>query len=389
MTYFEFQKQFPTEQDALNFIIEKKYNAQLYCPKCGTIHKKLYRQHYKPQNVYCDNCKNEFSVLTGTIFENTHLDLRMWLYAINLVIISRKGISALQLQRELGMKSYKGAWRMMKQIRLAMGKDEMKEVFEAIVEIDETYVGGKPRKKNKHDEREDNDNFNKRGKGTSKVPVIGVKERGTGKVHAVVANKNKDGKQLSGKQLFSVLNKVCKDNTTVMTDQFSGYNILDKENDKNFIRLQVDHNVMFSMGNEIHTSRTLRALSEDEIFTQSLGKNVYLSKVIAFTAGAMIVAIPGALYAHYISYIDPTSFTVDESIFILSIVIIGGLQNLRGCVVAAAFLVFLPEVLRFIGMPNAIAANMRQIIYGGILIFMMFRYSRGLVMPAKHLSSLK
>jgi branched-chain amino acid transport system permease protein len=125
--------------------------------------------------------------------------------------------------------------------------------------------------------------------------------------------------------------------------------------------------------------RTLRSLSEDEIFTQSLGKNVYLSKVISFTVGAMIAAVPGVLYAHYISYIDPTSFTVDESIFILSIVIIGGMRNLWGSVIAAAFLVFLPEILRFVGMPNAIAANMRQIIYGGILIFMMFRYSRGFV----------
>ena len=125
--------------------------------------------------------------------------------------------------------------------------------------------------------------------------------------------------------------------------------------------------------------RSLRALSEDEIFTQSLGKNVYLSKVISFTIGAMIAAIPGVLYAHYISYIDPTSFTVDESIFILSIVIIGGMRNLWGSVIAAAFLVFLPEILRFVGMPNAIAANMRLIIYGGILIFMMFRYSRGFV----------
>ncbi|GHT34062.1 branched-chain amino acid ABC transporter permease [Bacteroidia bacterium] len=128
---------------------------------------------------------------------------------------------------------------------------------------------------------------------------------------------------------------------------------------------------------------TLRALSEDEIFTQSLGKNVYLSKVISFTVGAMLAAVPGVLYAHYISYIDPTSFTVDESIFILSIVIIGGMRNLWGSVIAAAFLVFLPEVLRFVGMPNAIAANMRQIIYGGVLIFMMFRYSRGFKM--KHI----
>jgi len=82
----------------------------------------------------------------------------------------------------------------------------------------------------------------------------------------------------------------------------------------------------------------------------------------------MLTAIPGTLYAHYISYIDPTSFTVDESIFILSIAIIGGIRNLWGSVIAAAFLVLLPEALRFVGMPNSIAANMRQIIYGGMLI---------------------
>ena len=78
-----------------------------------------------------------------------------------------------------------------------------------------------------------------------------------------------------------------------------------------------------------------------------------------------------------INKIDPTSFTLDESIFILSIVILGGMRNLWGSVIAAAFLVLLPEALRFIGMPSSIAANMRQIIYGGILVFMMFRYSRG------------
>lgn len=135
-----------------------------------------------------------------------------------------------------------------------MAKDEMKEVFKAIVEIDETYVGGKPRKENKHDEGEFNDKFNKRGRGTSKTPVIGVKERNTGKVHAVVANKNKDGKQLTGKQLFKVLDKICKEGTTVMTDQFSGYNILDHKNSKNLIRVKVDHNVVYSLGNGIHTN---------------------------------------------------------------------------------------------------------------------------------------
>jgi len=123
----------------------------------------------------------------------------------------------------------------------------------------------------------------------------------------------------------------------------------------------------------------LKGLSEDEIFTKSLGKNVYAAKVISFTVGAMLAAIPGVLYAHYVTYIDPTSFTIDESIFILAIVIIGGMRSLWGAAIAAAFLVVLPEALRFLGMPNNIAANMRQIIYGGILVFMMFRYSKGFV----------
>lgn len=114
--------------------------------------------------------------------------------------------------------------------------------------------------------------------------------------------------------------------------------------------------------------KTLKAISEDEIYSQSIGKNVYLSKTVSFTLSAMLASIPGTLYAHYISYIDPTSFTVNESIFVLSIVIIGGLGNLSGSFFASAFLVLLPEALRFVGMPDSIAANMRQIIYGLILV---------------------
>ncbi|MCX6232947.1 MAG: branched-chain amino acid ABC transporter permease [Bacteroidetes bacterium] len=125
--------------------------------------------------------------------------------------------------------------------------------------------------------------------------------------------------------------------------------------------------------------RVLIALSEDEIFTKSIGKKVYQSKVISFTIGGMLAAIPGVLYAHYISYIDPTSFTVDVSIFILSIVIIGGMRNLWGSALAAAVLLILPETLRFIGLPSNIVANIRQIIYGFALVLMMFKYSKGFI----------
>jgi branched-chain amino acid transport system permease protein len=118
----------------------------------------------------------------------------------------------------------------------------------------------------------------------------------------------------------------------------------------------------------------LRALREDELFAQSLGKNVNLYKVLIFSVGAGLVAIGGALYAYYITFIDPTSFTVPESVFMLSIVIVGGAGRLSGSIIGAILLVSIPELLRFIGLPSSIAANMRQILYGGLLVlFMMFR----------------
>lgn len=127
------------------------------------------------------------------------------------------------------------------------------------------------------------------------------------------------------------------------------------------------HNVMSSP-----FGRVLRALSEDEVYTGSLGKNVGQAKVVSFVVSGMLASIAGVLYAHYISYIDPTSFTLDESIFILSIVIIGGMRNLWGVFLAAAFLVLLPEALRFVGLPSSVAANVRQIIYGVALVVVIF-----------------
>ena len=122
--------------------------------------------------------------------------------------------------------------------------------------------------------------------------------------------------------------------------------------------------------------RVLRALSEDEIYTNSLGKNVGEAKVVSFVISGMLASIAGVLYAHYVSYIDPTSFTLDESIFILSIVIIGGMRNLQGIFLTAVFLVLLPEALRFVGLPSAVVANIRQIIYGAALVIVIFGSNR-------------
>jgi len=120
--------------------------------------------------------------------------------------------------------------------------------------------------------------------------------------------------------------------------------------------------------------RVLRAIREDEVFAAALGKDVASFKVRVFVFGAALAAIGGCLYAYYITFIDPTSFTVMESIFIVSIVIVGGAGSLRGVALGAIVLVVLPEALRFIGLPSSVAANLRQIFYGLLLIlFMLFR----------------
>ncbi len=123
--------------------------------------------------------------------------------------------------------------------------------------------------------------------------------------------------------------------------------------------------------------RVLKAIREDEIFTQSKGKSVETFKILIFTLGAGIAALAGSLYAYYVSYINPTSFTVMESIFIICIVIIGGAGSTWGPVIGALVLVTLPEILRFVGLPNSIAANLRQILYGGLLVTFMIWRPRG------------
>jgi len=135
------------------------------------------------------------------------------------------------------------------------------------------------------------------------------------------------------------------------------------------LTLWVSHRIVHSP-----FGRVLKAIREDEVFAQAQGKNVAAYKVLVFVIGAGMAAVAGSMYAYYISFIDPTSFTIMESIFIISIVIIGGAGSLWGSVIGAVVLVTLPELLRFVGLPSSVAANIRQILYGGLLVaFMMWR----------------
>ncbi len=125
--------------------------------------------------------------------------------------------------------------------------------------------------------------------------------------------------------------------------------------------------------------RVLKAIREDEVFAESLGKNVESYKIQVFVIGGALASVAGNLYAHYITFIDPTSFTILESILVISMVIIGGAGSLRGPIIGAVVLVVLPEALRFVGLPSSVAANLRQIFYGSLLVLMMLYRPQGLI----------
>lgn len=124
--------------------------------------------------------------------------------------------------------------------------------------------------------------------------------------------------------------------------------------------------------------RTLKALREGEQLTRLQGYNTKHFKSIVFVVSAMMSGIAGAMFASYISFIDPSTFQLKEGIFLFTIIIVGGLSSAKGSIAGALILISLPEVLRFIGLPYETAAQLQQIIYGALLVLMMILRPQGL-----------
>jgi len=124
--------------------------------------------------------------------------------------------------------------------------------------------------------------------------------------------------------------------------------------------------------------RLLEAVRDDETAAKTLGENVGKIKAIGLTVSAFFAGIAGSMYAHYISFIDPTTFSLLEVILLFSIIIVGGLGSSKGAIIGTIIIIILPEPLRFIGFPSSIIGPARQILYSLILLLIIYFKPKGL-----------
>lgn len=217
MTVPQFEAQFPDEDACRAYLAANRWpDGIVRCPRCGNEH--VHPHADKPHHWQCYQCNPvgyRFSVLVGTIFENTNKSLREWFRVMHMMLTSKKGISALQVMRVMGFGSYHTAHMMCSKIRAALGNTEFKQLV-GYVEVDETFVGGKA--KNKHKDKRGGGKGSGGGRGTvGKDIVIGAVQR-KGNVVARVID-NTDTNTLSRFVREVVSNKV----SLLSSDEHSGY----------------------------------------------------------------------------------------------------------------------------------------------------------------------
>lgn len=217
MNIIEVFQSFQTQEQAIEYLEDVRWNGEPHCPYCGSVDCGRHASGDRAMSRWqCRDCGRAFSVTIGTLFHGTHVPLRDWFLLLALMLNAKKSASAYQIARDLG-KRRATVWSMMQRVRTAMAADpEQERLLYGIVEADETYVGGKPRRGN----RRDGDKPNKRGRGSSKVPVIGAVER-RGRVVARVANPSDLSQKGIGKFLARHVDRA---GTLLITDEYSGYN---------------------------------------------------------------------------------------------------------------------------------------------------------------------
>ncbi|MDX2138201.1 MAG: IS1595 family transposase [Chloroflexota bacterium] len=235
MNIIEIMKRWPNQEAAIAHLEKVRWNGKPVCPYCNSDKVCVHASKDKSLPRWqCEDCHSAFSVTVGTIFHHTHLPLQTWFLAMAIMLNAKKNVSNAQLARDLNL-PYKTAWSLALRIRTAMVTDPaQKELFKGIVEMDETYVGGKPRKTNKQEDNKPS----KRGRGTEKTPVVGMVER-NGKVKIkVIADRN-----LTQRALNAIIQSSVDTTTaTLVTDEYVGYAGVFKFM-KHFV---INHKVQFS-----------------------------------------------------------------------------------------------------------------------------------------------
>lgn len=240
MNLIEVMERFPDQKSCIEHLERIRWGDKPICPHCGCVEVKRKKEDGVGRigRYNCSACKASFKVTCGTVFHHTKIPLQKWFFAISLIINAKKSLSSCQLSRDLDL-NQKTAWYIMTRIRAEMAKKTNALLLQGIIEADETYIGGKPRKENKKENRVPA----KRGRGTEKTAVIGAVERG-GKVVAKVAEK------LTGRCILEFIRSVVNiKDSELMTDEFHAYHAIGREM-KHHI---VNHQEQFVDG-DVHTN---------------------------------------------------------------------------------------------------------------------------------------
>lgn len=202
-----------TEDEARTILERIRWPKGPTCPHCQSQNAtRIVAKSAKVRDglLQCKDCRGQFTVTVGTVMHRSHITLRQWVQAFHAMSASKKGISALQLQRNLGLKAYPSAWHLAHRVRFAMRVMPLRAVLKGTVEVDETYIGGKSR-------------LGRRGRGSErKTPVVALVERG-GRI------RTRPVKRVSAKALKAAIRENVKTSAAIMTDEFPSYRGLGQE----------------------------------------------------------------------------------------------------------------------------------------------------------------